>query len=122
MALITRQDNKGRKKVVFQPGEWVWVHMRKERFPEQSKSKLQPRGNGPFQVLERISDNAYKIDLPSEYNVSSTFNVFDLSLFDVDGESDLRTNHSQEGDNDGDVTMNKDKDPLEELGEPMTRS
>jgi len=96
--------------------------MRKERFPEQSKSKLQPRGNGPFQVLERISDNAYKIDLPSEYNVSSTFNVFDLSLFDVDGESDLRTNHSQEGDNDGDVTMNKDKDPLEELGEPMTRS
>jgi len=122
LALITRQDNKGRKKVVFQPGEWVWVHMRKERFPEQSKSKLQPRGNGPFQVLERISDNAYKIDLPSEYNVSSTFNVFDLSLFDVDGESDLRTNHSQEGDNDGDVTMNKDKDPLEELGEPMTRS
>ena len=25
--------NKGRKHVVFQPGDWVWVHMRKERFP-----------------------------------------------------------------------------------------
>ena len=68
--------------------------MRKERFPEQRKSKLQPRGNGPFQVLERINDNAYKIDLPGEYNVSSTFNVSDLSLLDVEGESDLRTNPS----------------------------
>ena len=25
--------NKGRKKVIFEPGDWVWVHMRKERFP-----------------------------------------------------------------------------------------
>jgi len=25
--------NKGRKHVVFQLGDWVWVHMRKERFP-----------------------------------------------------------------------------------------
>ncbi|XP_027348787.1 uncharacterized protein LOC113860563, partial [Abrus precatorius] len=100
-----KQANKGRKKVIFEPGDWVWVHMRKERFPEQRKSKLQPRGDGPFQVLERINDNAYKIELPGEYNVSSTFNVSDLSLFDVDGESDLRTNPSQEGENDEDMTM-----------------
>ena len=38
-----KQANKGRKKVVFEPRDWVWVHMRKERFPEQRKSKLQPR-------------------------------------------------------------------------------
>ncbi|XP_022973897.1 uncharacterized protein LOC111472489, partial [Cucurbita maxima] len=43
------------------PGDWVWVHFRKERFPTQRKSKLLPRGDGPFQVLERINDNAYKI-------------------------------------------------------------
>ena len=85
-----RQANKGRKKVVFQPGDWVWVHMRKERFPEQRKSKLQPRGDGPFQVLERINDNAYKFELPDEYNVSTTFNVSDLILFDADGEAELR--------------------------------
>ena len=60
--------------------------MRKERFPEQRNSKLQPRGDGPFQVLERIIDNAYKVELPDEYNVSSTFNVSDLPLFDADGE------------------------------------
>ena len=116
-----KQANKGRKKVVFEPGDWVWVHMRKERFPEQRKSKLQPRGDGPFQVLERINDNAYKVELPGEYNVSSTFNVSDLPLFDADGEYDLRTNPSQEGD-DEDMTKSKGKDPLEGLGGPMTRA
>ncbi|KAJ8771082.1 hypothetical protein K2173_023407 [Erythroxylum novogranatense] len=30
--------------VTFEPGDWVWVHLRKERFPTQRKSKLDPRG------------------------------------------------------------------------------
>jgi hypothetical protein len=55
----------------------VWVHMRKEWFPNQRKSKLQPRGDGPFHVLERINNSAYKIDLSGEYGVSATFNVAD---------------------------------------------
>jgi len=28
-----KQANKGRKKIVFELSDWVWVHMRKERFP-----------------------------------------------------------------------------------------
>jgi len=59
-----KHANKGSRKVVFEPGDWVWVHFRKERFPSQRKSKLMPRGDGPFQVLAKINDNAYKIDLP----------------------------------------------------------
>uniref|UniRef100_A0A151UE49 Uncharacterized protein n=1 Tax=Cajanus cajan TaxID=3821 RepID=A0A151UE49_CAJCA len=43
-----KQANKGKKKFIFEPGDWVWVHMRKERFLEQKKSNLQPRGDGPF--------------------------------------------------------------------------
>ncbi|GKV30808.1 hypothetical protein SLEP1_g39583 [Rubroshorea leprosula] len=35
-----KQANKGRKKVVFEPGDWVWVHMRKEQFLAQRHSKL----------------------------------------------------------------------------------
>ena len=46
-----------------------------------------PRGDGHFQVIERINDNAYKVDLPSEYGVSVAFNVIDLSLFDVGDDS-----------------------------------
>uniref|UniRef100_A0A151UF56 Transposon Ty3-I Gag-Pol polyprotein n=1 Tax=Cajanus cajan TaxID=3821 RepID=A0A151UF56_CAJCA len=99
-----KQANKGRKKVIFEPGDWVWVHMRKERFPEQRKSKLQPRGDGPFQVLEKINDNAYKIDLPGEYGVSSSFNVADLTHFDAGDEFiALRKNVAQEGENDVDI-------------------
>jgi len=78
-----RYANKGRKKMVFKPGDWVWIHLRKNRFPSKRKSKLQERGDVPFKVLERINNNAYKIDLPLDYGVSNTFNITDLTLCDV---------------------------------------
>jgi len=61
--------NKHRKKVTFEPGDLVWVHLHKDRFLEKRKSKLMPRGDGPFRVLSKINDNAYKIDLPEDYGV-----------------------------------------------------
>ena len=61
--------------------------MRKERFPAHRKTKLHPRRDGPFQIFEKINDNTYKVDLPGEYNVFSTFNVSDLSPFDVGEDS-----------------------------------
>ena len=111
--------------------------MRKERFPAQRRSKLQPRGDGPFQVIGKVNDNAYKLDLPGEYQVSATFNVADLSPFDADDELNSRTNPSKGGGDD--VIMeasNEDlqakipqasmssklKDPLAEIGGPMTRA
>ena len=94
--------------------------MRKERFPVQRRSKLLPRGDGPFQVLERINDNAYKLDLPGEYNVSATFNVTDLSPFVV-GE-DLRANPSQEGRNDEDIKAIKAHGPIQAPIGPVTRA
>ncbi|CAL1360595.1 unnamed protein product [Linum trigynum] len=75
--------------------------MRKERFPQQRRSKLLPRGDGPFQVLARINENSYKIDLPGECGVSATFNVADLAPF-LEDDSDLRENPFQvEGDDEG---------------------
>ncbi|XP_042043504.1 uncharacterized protein LOC121789016 [Salvia splendens] len=97
---VARQVNKGRKNVVFQPGDWEWVHFRKMRFPDKTKGKLAPRGDGPFLVLERVNDNVYVIYLPGEYNVSCTFNVADFSPFDFVGSPDLRTNPFQEGEDD----------------------
>ncbi|KAL7596133.1 hypothetical protein Lser_V15G29757 [Lactuca serriola] len=115
----SKQANKGRRKMIFEPGDWVWLHMRKERFPAQRRSKLLPRGDGPFQVLERINDNAYKLDLPGEYNVSATFNVTDLAPFDVG--SDLRTNPFQEEGNDANPQLST-KDPNQMPDGPVTRA
>ncbi|GKV10998.1 hypothetical protein SLEP1_g22287 [Rubroshorea leprosula] len=115
------QANKGCKEVVFEPGDWV--HMRKERFPAQRHSKLQPRGDGSFQVIARINNNAYKLELPGEYNVSTTFNVSGLSPFDVG--DDLRTNPFEERGNDGiqdDPTCTTSRDPLHIPGGPVTRA
>ncbi len=44
--------------------------------------KLHPRGDGSFQVVKKIDDNAYVLDLPGDYSLNATFNVFNLSLFD----------------------------------------
>jgi hypothetical protein len=79
--------NKGWRKMLFKPGDMVWVHLRKESFPLQSKRKLQPWADGPFKVLRKINDNAYEIDLLDTYGVSSSFNVDDLSPFFGLGES-----------------------------------
>ena len=59
-----------------------------------------PRANGPFKVLERLKDNAYKVDFPGDCTVSTTFQVTDLSPYlDDDYLFDLRTNSSQQREN-----------------------
>ncbi|KAF3654943.1 RNA exonuclease 4 [Capsicum annuum] len=86
-----------------------------DRFPNQRKGKLLLRGDGPFQVLVRNNDNAYKIDLPPEYEVLNTFNVCDLSRIDTIEDEEpvsLRSNSSQDGEDDTGVTGSR----------PFTRS
>jgi hypothetical protein len=45
--------DRGRKHVVFDVGDLVWLHLRKDRFPDLRKSMLMPRADGPFKVLEK---------------------------------------------------------------------
>ena len=99
--------------MIFEEGDWVWLHLRKDRFLKQRKSKLSPRGDGPFKVLKRVNDNAYRLELPEGYDVHATFNVADLIPFaggtnDEAETIDLRTNPSQEG---GDDEMPRAKGP-----------
>jgi hypothetical protein len=117
---VASQANKGRRRVIFEPRDWVWVHIHKERFPAHRKTKLHPRGDEPFQILEKIKDNAHKVDLPGEYNVSATLTISDLSPFDV-GE-DSRSNPFEERGNDGNQSGPSLKDPLQVPYGPFTRS
>jgi hypothetical protein len=69
-------SNKDRKELKFEPRDLVWLHFKKERFPELRKSKFLPRADGPFKVLEKINDNACRLDMPTNYGVvSPTFNI-----------------------------------------------
>ncbi|GJZ14889.1 RNA-directed DNA polymerase [Tanacetum coccineum] len=67
--------------------------------------KFKLRGDGPFLVLRKINDNAYKIELPGHYNVSATFNVPDLSPYkgESDDEPDSGLSLFQEGEDDADA-------------------
>ena len=95
---LTAKLNINKSPMVFQPGDQVWIHLRKDRFPNECKSKLLPRADDPFKVIARYNDNAYKIDIPRDkYNMSDIFNVKDLAKYHGDEDHDPWTDLSQGG-------------------------
>jgi hypothetical protein len=73
--------SKGRKEIKSELGDLVWVHLRKDRFPNLRKSKLMPRAVGTYKVLAKNNDNVYTIELPPDFGVSPTFNILDLKPY-----------------------------------------
>jgi hypothetical protein len=108
--------SKGRKEVKLEPGDLVWLHLRKERFPDLRKSKLMSRADGPFKILEKINDNACKLELPLEFGVSPTFNISDLRPYlGEEDEVPSRTTSIQKGEDDEDITTSDTTIPSIEL-------
>ena len=56
-AKYVKQANPQKKFVKFQVGDLEWVH------------------HGLFKVLKRIGENAYKLEIPNEYDISPIFNL-----------------------------------------------
>ena len=84
--------------MIFNIGDLVWLHLRKDHFPNEYKSKLLPRAHGPFKVLACYNNNAYKIDIPHDkYSVSDIFNVKDLSPYHGNEAFNPRSDLSQGG-------------------------
>ncbi|WVZ15989.1 hypothetical protein V8G54_013555 [Vigna mungo] len=67
-----------RRDAHFNIGDWVYVRLRPRRqhsLTGQYLGKLQKRFFGPYQVLEKIGDVAYKLDLPSTARIHDVFHV-----------------------------------------------
>ena len=65
----------------FQVGDEVWLYISKERLQGEGK-KLKPICYGPFQILENIGNNAFKLDLPSYMQIYFVVNVENLRLYE----------------------------------------
>ncbi|CAA7058262.1 unnamed protein product [Microthlaspi erraticum] len=76
-----------RRDVVFQPGDLVWVQITKVRVPAHEYNKLRAKKIGPLKVLERINNNAYRLQLPPHLKTSDVFNVKHLTPFMGDNDA-----------------------------------
>jgi hypothetical protein len=115
--------SKGRKEVKLEPGDLVWLHLRKEWSLELRKSKLMSRASGPFQILSNINDDAYKLELPPEFGVSSSFNISDLRPYlGEEDEMSSRTTSMQEREDDEDINTSATIISSIEILRPITRS
>ena len=83
-----------------------------------------PRAAGPYKIIEKINDNAYKLELPPEFRVSPTFNIADLKPYlGEEDELESRTTQFQEGEDDEDITpLDVPADPPTVMQGPMTRA
>lgn len=87
-----------RCELIFSPGDLVWVVLTKDRLPAHEYNKLRSRKIGPVRVLERINENAYRLELPDHIKTANVFNVKYLSRFRGDNEEqDSEANLFQPG-------------------------
>nr|GEW88922.1 hypothetical protein [Tanacetum cinerariifolium] len=76
----------------------------KELHAQGRFGKLHLRTDGPFRILKKINDNAYKVELPGHCGVYDTFNVADLSPYTPNADFDYDSGSSRflEGEDDTD--------------------
>jgi hypothetical protein len=104
--------DKGRKQLDFEPRNFVWLHLRKERFFDLRKSKLMPKADGLFKILKKINENTYKLHLAADFGVSPTFNIADLKPYlRKDDELESRITQMQEGEDNVDINTSDTSAP-----------
>lgn len=75
------RHDKHRMEHSFQVGDQVWRHISKDKMQVEGK-KLKPIRYGPFKILEKIGENAFRLDLPADIHIYSVVNSDSLRLFE----------------------------------------
>ena len=73
-----KQANEGYQRLVFDLGEWIQLHIKKERFLIQRCFVLCVRVDGSSKIIKKIRKNAYMLELLDDNNILPTLNVKDL--------------------------------------------
>ena len=63
---------------LFNEGDLVMVRFHKNHFPTGTCNKLKDEKIGHFCILQKIEDNAYKINFLADMNIFNAFNVTDI--------------------------------------------
>ena len=72
------------KEITFDIGSYVYVHTTNLRSPTDVSRKLTPKWAGPFRIIEKVGNVAYKLKLPQsllDKNVHDVFNVNKLHKY-----------------------------------------
>ena len=75
------RHDKNRMDHHFKFGDQVWLYINKERLKGEGK-KLKSIRYGPFKIVEKIGDNAFRLDLPPYMQIYSVVNVDKLKLYE----------------------------------------
>ena len=61
--------------------DFMIIKLRPKRFSSSTMKKLHAQIAGCFKIIKKIGLNAYVLELPPDFGISSTFNIFDLKEY-----------------------------------------
>ncbi|GJY29037.1 retrotransposable element Tf2 [Tanacetum coccineum] len=78
---MKQQSDKNRPERVLLVGDWVWLKLQPHR--QEKQNKFSPKYYGPFEVISKVGDVAYKLNLPEYSQIHDVFHVSQLNKYEV---------------------------------------
>jgi hypothetical protein len=78
--------NQHRRELIFEEGEEVLLSTKNLKLKHGLTAKLSNRYIGPFKIVSKISDTAYKLGLPANYRIHPVFHVSLLKKYNTPDE------------------------------------